>query len=62
LELRYPDYPKAYLLTVFPRHMTAGFDEYDFRYERQYFALKGEDRLAVYGKAWPDVPAALASG
>ena len=45
----------AYLATAFPPHMTAGFDEYDFRYERRYFRLEGEETLTVYGKVWPDV-------
>lgn len=37
--------------------MTAGFDEYDFSYEKRYFALKIADTLTVHGRAWPDVTA-----
>jgi hypothetical protein len=43
----------AYLLTAFPRCITEGMISYDFAYERLYFAMEGEERLAVYGAAWP---------
>jgi hypothetical protein len=44
---------RAYLISAFTRYWTEGMDEYDFTYERGYFAMKGEERVAVYGAAWP---------
>ena len=43
----------AYLYAAYPRHITEAMDEYGFEMERDYFTLTGEDRIALYGTAWP---------
>jgi hypothetical protein len=43
----------AYLHAAWPRHITEAMDEYDFAMERDFFALTGEDKMALYGAPWP---------
>ena len=43
---------QACLLIVFPRWVTEQMPDYDFRHERQYFAVEKAE-IAVYGAAWP---------
>jgi hypothetical protein len=50
---------EAWLITAFPRSVTAGTGDYDFAYEKQYFNMK-RAQVAVYGAEWPG--AAGASG
>ena len=50
---------KAWLMTAFPRSVTAGMGDYDFAYEKRYFNMKRAE-VAVYGAEWP--VAAGASG
>lgn len=45
----------AYLVTGFPRWIVESVNDYDFGYERGYFPMKGEERIAVYGAHWPAV-------
>src|SRR5262249_51307118 len=52
----------AYLHAAYPRHLTEAMDEYGFEMERHYFALTGEDRMALYGAAWPGGPIAKMLG
>ena len=39
---------KAWLMTAFPRSMTAGMGDYDFAHEKQYFNMKRAE-VKVYG-------------
>ena len=48
----------AYLYAAYPRDITEAMDEYGFEMERDYFKLTGEDRMALYGAAWPGGPIA----
>ena len=43
----------AYLGEAFPASMTGRMDAYGFEMEREYFALRGDDRLRLYGTPWP---------
>ena len=52
----------AYLHAAYPRHLTEAMDEYGFEMEREYFALAGEDRMALYGAPWPGGPIAQMLG
>ena len=45
---------RAWLKAAFPRHVYDDLVEYDFSYERDYFALTPGDRVASYGMEWPD--------
>jgi hypothetical protein len=44
----------AILVSVFPSHCRDDLYDYDFGYERQYFAMSGSDTAAAYGARWPD--------
>lgn len=44
----------ATLLSAFPSQCRDELYNYDFGYERQYFAMKGNDTAISYGAAWPD--------
>ena len=48
---------KAWLMTAFPRSMTAGMGDYDFAHEKRYFHMKRAE-VAVYGAEWPGVAGA----
>jgi hypothetical protein len=49
----------AYLASAFPAWVGEGTEDYDFAYERRYFAVeKAEAKL--YGARWPGLAAALA--
>ena len=48
---------KAWLMTAFPRSMTAGMGDYDFAHEKRYFNMKRAE-VAVYGAEWPGVAGA----
>ena len=45
---------KAWLHAAFPAHLRDNLADYDFSYERDYFALTPGDRVAAYGAPWPD--------
>ncbi len=49
---------RASLYAPYPRSITENIYEYDFSYERDYFALEGEDEITFYGAAWPGGTAA----
>jgi hypothetical protein len=51
-ELRKGD--PAYLISAFPAHCHEDLYEYDFGYERAYFAMKKSDQATAYGAPWPD--------
>jgi hypothetical protein len=42
------------LVSAFPSHCRDDLYNYDFGYERQYFAMKGSDTATTYGAKWPD--------
>ena len=44
----------AILVSSFPSHCRDHLYDYDFGYERQYFAMRGSDKTTVYGAEWPD--------
>ena len=44
----------AYLSSAFPQWITEGLTDYDFAYERDYFAMAETDAATVYGAEWPD--------
>jgi hypothetical protein len=44
----------AYLVSAFPSHCRDDLHDYDFGYERQYFAMTADDRATAYGADWPD--------
>ena len=44
----------AYLRTGLPKWVADGLVDYDFGYEREYFAMGREEKAAVYGADWPD--------
>jgi hypothetical protein len=46
----------AYLASSFPAWVSDSTTEYDFAYEREYFAAS-KSRVAVYGAPWPAVAA-----
>ena len=50
----------AYLYAAYPRDITEAMDEYGFEIER--FKLTSEDRMALYGAAWPCGPIAQMLG
>jgi hypothetical protein len=45
---------RATLAIAYPRHMTETIHEYDFAYERRYFAVEKAE-VSVYGAEWPVV-------
>ena len=44
----------AVLVSAFPSHCRDDLYDYDFGYERQYFAITDDDRATAYGADWPD--------
>lgn len=44
---------KAILMASFTRYITESIYDYDFAYERRYFAMTGQESMAVYGAPWP---------
>ena len=44
----------AYLVTALPGWIADGMTDYEFAYERQYFAMTPSDQAIVYGSEWPD--------
>jgi hypothetical protein len=44
----------AWLVSAFPARLHDALRDYDFGYERQYFAMARTDAATVYGVAWPD--------
>jgi hypothetical protein len=44
----------AYLFSAFPSHFHDSLYEYDFGYERGYFAMGKGDTADAYGADWPD--------
>ena len=44
----------ASLFSAFPVWVAEGLIDYDFGYEREYFAMGRADTAAVYGADWPD--------
>lgn len=44
----------AMLVSAFPSHFRDDLYNYDFGYERQYFAMNGSDTATAYGAEWPD--------
>jgi hypothetical protein len=44
----------ATLVAAFPSHCRDDLHDYDFGYERQYFAMKESDTATAYGAEWPD--------
>ena len=38
---------------AFPSHCRDDLYDYDFGYERQYFAMTGSDKATAYGADWP---------
>lgn len=44
----------AALVSAFPSHCRDDLYEYDFGYERQYFAMEPGDTATAYGAEWPD--------
>jgi hypothetical protein len=44
----------AYLATAYPRHNARDLADYDFGYERRYFAMTARDTATAYGAQWPD--------
>jgi hypothetical protein len=44
----------AVLVSAFPSHFRDDLYNYDFGYERQYFAMQGSDTATAYGAEWPD--------
>jgi hypothetical protein len=45
---------RAWLVSAFPSHCRDELYEYDFGYERQYFAMKPTEAATAYGVPWPD--------
>jgi hypothetical protein len=45
---------QAMLFSAFPGHFHDQLCDYDFGYERQYFAMIGNDTATAYGAEWPD--------
>jgi hypothetical protein len=44
----------AWLISSFPSHFRDRLYDYDFGYERGYFAMNARDKAAFYGADWPD--------
>lgn len=44
---------RAVFHAIFPGHITKSMVEYDFSYEREYFALEGDLTVTNYGASWP---------
>lgn len=44
---------QATLLSTFAAQVTASIQHYEFTAERRYFAMCGEEAIAVYGAPWP---------
>jgi hypothetical protein len=44
----------AMLVSAFPSLWRSDLYDYDFGYERQYFAMTADDRATAYGAEWPD--------
>jgi hypothetical protein len=49
----------AWLFAAFPRWVAESIGEYEFKYERRYFAVE-HSAVAVYGAEWPGVACAAA--
>ena len=45
---------RAVWVYAFPSHCRGTLYDYDFAYEREYFAMRKSDTAAVYGADWPD--------
>ena len=45
---------QAVLVSAFPSHCRDELHDYDFGYERQYFAMNRRDTATAYGADWPD--------
>jgi hypothetical protein len=45
---------QAILVFAFPSHCRDDLCNYDFGYERQYFAMTPGDTATAYGAEWPD--------
>lgn len=45
---------RAVWVYAFPSHCRDTLYDYDFGYEREYFAMRKTDKAAVYGADWPD--------
>jgi hypothetical protein len=45
---------RSTLITAFSSHCLGELYDYNFAYEREYFAMSQSDRAAVYGADWPD--------
>ena len=45
---------QAMLVSAFPGHCRDDLYDYDFGYERQYFAMNRSDKATAYGADWPD--------
>jgi hypothetical protein len=44
----------AYLISAMPGWVAEGLIDYDFGYEREYFAMAKTDTATAYGAGWPD--------
>lgn len=44
----------AWLISALPGWVADGLIDYDFGYEREYFAMAKTDTATVYGADWPD--------
>lgn len=44
----------AMLVSAFPSHCRDDLYDYDFGYERQYFAMTESGKATAYGAPWPD--------
>jgi hypothetical protein len=44
----------AWLISALPGWVAEGLTDYDFGYERGYFAMAKTDTASVYGIDWPD--------
>ena len=44
----------AWLISALPGWVADGLIDYDFGYEREYFAMAKTDTATVYGTDWPD--------
>jgi hypothetical protein len=44
---------QATLVSTFPAQVTESMRHYEFAAERRYFAMRGEEAVAVYGAPWP---------
>jgi hypothetical protein len=44
----------AWLISALPGWVAEGLTDYDFGYEREYFAMAKTDMATAYGAGWPD--------